>query len=40
MEKADKCRFKNKKINFTKLGRELGKSDNTARAWCRDYRIE
>ena len=40
LEKADKCRFKNKKINFTKLGRELGKSDNTARAWCRDYRIE
>jgi len=32
---ADKCRLKNGKINISKLAKKLGKSDKTARDWCK-----
>jgi hypothetical protein len=31
---VDKCRMKNEKINFSKLAREIGRSNKTAKKWC------
>jgi hypothetical protein len=37
---ADKCRKKNGKINFSKLGDEIGRSNHTAKEWCKHHKIE
>jgi hypothetical protein len=39
-EIADKCRKGNGTINFSELRKKLGKSDKTAKQWCKDYGIE
>jgi hypothetical protein len=36
---ADKCRFKNEKINFSALASELKTSYHTAQIWCKQYGI-
>jgi len=40
-ENADKCRKKNGKINYSKLGKDfLGTSHHTAKKWCDEYGIK
>jgi|GEM_PF-5881294 len=36
---VDKCRMKNEKINFSKLAREIGRSNKTAKEWCKQRGI-
>lgn len=36
---ADACRKKNGSINYSALGKKIGKSNHTARTWCRSYHI-
>ncbi|MBI5021891.1 MAG: hypothetical protein HZB59_10690 [Ignavibacteriales bacterium] len=31
---ADNCRFKNGKINYSEMGKQLGYSNHTVRKWC------
>lgn len=37
---AEKCRFKNGKINFSKLGKQFGVDHKTAQNWCKRYAIK
>ena len=37
---ADECRNARNKINYSKLGKKLGRTNKTAKKWCNDYRIE
>jgi hypothetical protein len=37
--KAEDCRFKNGRINYTKLGTKLGVDNKTAKNWCAKYGI-
>jgi uncharacterized protein (UPF0335 family) len=40
IRQAEKCRFKNGKINFTKLGKLFGKDHKTIKSWCCKYGIK
>ena len=31
---ADQCRFKNGKVNYSKLGSKFGVDNKTAKNWC------
>lgn len=37
---ANQARFKNNKINFSALGRELGRNNKTTKEWCSLYGIK
>jgi hypothetical protein len=37
---VDKFRFKNGKINYSRLAEKLGRTNKTAKAWCDEYGIE
>jgi hypothetical protein len=37
---VEKCRFKNGKINFSKLGKQFGVDHKTALNWCKRYAIK
>ena len=39
MALVDKCRMKNEKINFSKLAREIGRTNKTAKEWCKQRGI-
>jgi hypothetical protein len=36
---ADQCRFKNGKVNYSKLGSRFGVDNKTAKSWCSKYGI-
>jgi hypothetical protein len=37
---ADKCRKKNGKVNWSEIGRKIGRSHVTAKKWCRKAGIK
>jgi len=39
-EIVDSCRMKNKKINYSEVGRRLGVTHHTAKRYCEQYRIK
>ena len=39
IDMAEDCRFSNGNINYSKLGRRIGRTHHTAKEWCKHYNI-